>query len=298
MTRPICQFSSAPIFFRLLMTISTSSAITARGASYFLHMASRMASLVVSVLSWSMINAAVALLRTMPAKPPSASTITCSPSISCVTNVSFSFISQIVLSWNGVFQEKADRRNDLPSSDASSFAPNPTISIRFGRLITSTTCVGNTSDRDVGCRDDILGLELDDFHLSLCILFHVYTPPFAENLYLVPGVWHPVFVSRLLSQKMRSLSTHPLLSVYRITVAHPRLASNAVVSSLFDRSSTCRIARPSLDARSGTNVVGLIPHFYSAELFDPKKIDLCVNALSGLYLISTNIDIDELLKTR
>ena len=26
--------------------------------------------------------------------------------------------------------------------------------------------------------------------------------------------------------------------------------------------STCRIARPSLDARSGTNVVGLIPHFY------------------------------------
>ena len=33
-------------------------------------------------------------------------------------------------------------------------------------------------------RDDILGLELDDFHLSLCILFHVYTPPFAENLYV------------------------------------------------------------------------------------------------------------------
>lgn len=40
-----------------------------------------------------MINAAVALLRTMPAKPPFASTITCSPSISCVTKVSFSFIS-------------------------------------------------------------------------------------------------------------------------------------------------------------------------------------------------------------
>ena len=33
----------------------------------------------------------------------------------------------------------------------------------------------------------------------------------------------------------------------------PRLASNAVVSSLFDRISTCRIARPLLDARSGTN---------------------------------------------
>ncbi|MFR5503962.1 MAG: hypothetical protein ACLTJH_08505, partial [Lachnospiraceae bacterium] len=28
--------------------------------------------------------------------------------------------------------------------------------------------------------------------------------------------------------------------------------SNAVVSSLFDRISTCRIARPLLDARSGT----------------------------------------------
>ena len=37
-------------------------------------------------------------------------------------------------------------------------------------------------------------------------------------------------------------------------VTHSRLASNAVVSSLFDRISTCRIARPSLDALSGTNV--------------------------------------------
>ena len=33
-------------------------------------------------------------------------------------------------------------------------------------------------------RDDILVLKLDDFHLSLCILFHVYTPPFAENFYV------------------------------------------------------------------------------------------------------------------
>ena len=40
----------------------------------------------------------------------------------------------------------------------------------------------------------------------------------------------------------------------RITATHPKLASNAVVSSLFDRSSTCRIARPSLDARSDPNV--------------------------------------------
>ena len=39
-----------------------------------------------------------------------------------------------------------------------------------------------------------------------------------------------------------------------INVTHSRLASNAVVSSLFDRISICRIARPLLDARSGTNV--------------------------------------------
>ena len=37
-----------------------------------------------------------------------------------------------------------------------------------------------------------------------------------------------------------------------VTVTDSRLASNAVVSSLFDRISTCRIARPLLDARSGT----------------------------------------------
>ena len=86
-----------------------------------------------------------------------------------------------------------------------------------------------------------------------------------------------------------------------------------MVSSLFDRISTCRIARPSLDARSGTNVVGLIPHFYRGIGFPWKNIrwcvsmpsraytsflreemlnriyykDECVNALSGLYLIST-----------
>ena len=33
-------------------------------------------------------------------------------------------------------------------------------------------------------RDNILGLKLDDFHLSLCVLFHAYTSPFAENLYV------------------------------------------------------------------------------------------------------------------
>ena len=86
-----------------------------------------------------------------------------------------------------------------------------------------------------------------------------------------------------------------------------------MVSSLFDRISTCRIARPSLDARSGTNVVGLIHHFYQVEVGKRNGITfvcqcplgliphfygdimlkslmselMCVNALSGLYLIST-----------
>ena len=62
--------------------------------------------------------------------------------------------------------------------------------------------------------------------------------------------------------QLLSLQPCCLRLAHYITVTHSRLASNAVVSSLFDRISTCRIARPSLDARSGTNVVGLIPHFY------------------------------------
>ena len=60
-----------------------------------------------------------------------------------------------------------------------------------------------------------------------------------------------------------------------------------MVSSLFDRISTCRIARPSLDARSGTNVVGLIPHFYGKAIDEKDVVLMGVNALSGLYLIST-----------
>ena len=65
--------------------------------------------------------------------------------------------------------------------------------------------------------------------------------------------------------QLLSLQPCCLRLAHYITVTHSRLASNAVVSSLFDRISTCRIARPSLDARSGTNVVGLIPHFYMAR---------------------------------
>ena len=57
-----------------------------------------------------------------------------------------------------------------------------------------------------------------------------------------------------------------------ITVTHSRLASNAVVSSLFDRISTCRIARPLLDARSDTKVQCLTtmlsgPHFDFLVIF-------------------------------
>ena len=38
--------------------------------------------------------------------------------------------------------------------------------------------------------------------------------------------------------------------------------------------------------------LGLIPHFYVDENGDTFRIDFCVNALSGLYLISTNKMVD------
>ena len=52
--------------------------------------------------------------------------------------------------------------------------------------------------------------------------------------------------------QLLSLQPCSLRLAHYIAVIHSRLASNAVVSSLFDRISTCRIARPLLDARSGT----------------------------------------------
>ena len=78
------------------------------------------------------------------------------------------------------FQEKADRQSRLPSSNVSSVAPNTFIAGIWGNSI----IVRTGADLDARCRDDILGLKLDDFHLSLGVLFHVYTPPFAENLYV------------------------------------------------------------------------------------------------------------------
>ena len=54
--------------------------------------------------------------------------------------------------------------------------------------------------------------------------------------------------------QLLSLQPCCLRLAHYFTVTHSRLASNAVVSSLFDRISTCRIARPLLDARSDTKV--------------------------------------------
>ena len=51
-----------------------------------------------------------------------------------------------------------------------------------------------------------------------------------------------------------SLQSCCLRLAHHITVIHSRLASNAVVSSLFDRISTCWIVHPLLDARAGTSV--------------------------------------------
>ena len=55
--------------------------------------------------------------------------------------------------------------------------------------------------------------------------------------------------------QLLSLQPCCLRLAHYFTVTHSRLASNAVVSSLFDSISTCRIARPLLDARSGTRYV-------------------------------------------
>ena len=55
-----------------------------------------------------------------------------------------------------------------------------------GGVIGSAAPAANADIRALAAtgRNNILGLKLDDFHLSLCVLFHVYTPPFAENFYV------------------------------------------------------------------------------------------------------------------
>ena len=82
--------------------------------------------------------------------------------------------------------------------------------------------------------------------------------------------------------QLLSLQPCCLRLAHYITATHPRLASNAVVSNLFDRSSTCRIARPSLDARSGTNAIVLYPlaHTFS------KKVSGCFGLKISLHVIT------------
>ena len=82
--------------------------------------------------------------------------------------------------------------------------------------------------------------------------------------------------------QLLSLQPCCLRLAHYIAVIHSRLASNAVVSSLFDRISTCRIARPLLDARSGTNVVGLIHHFYQLFLDQTARRPMSCQCPLGL----------------
>ena len=86
--------------------------------------------------------------------------------------------------------------------------------------------------------------------------------------------------------QLLSLQPCCLRLAHYITVTHSRLASNAVVSSLFDRISTCRIARPLLDARSGTRYSMSCYAFPTADCFIP----VCFNALMGLSCY-TNIHV-------
>ena len=79
-----------------------------------------------------------------------------------------------------------------------------------------------------------------DFLVIFCS-FYVYS--------LVPGVWHQCWY---FGAQLLSLQPCCLRLAHYITVTHSRLASNAVVSSLFDRISTCWIVHPLPDALSGT----------------------------------------------
>ena len=84
--------------------------------------------------------------------------------------------------------------------------------------------------------------------------------------------------------QLLSLQPCCLRLAHYITVTHSRLASNAVVSSLFDRISTCRIARPLLDARSGTNVA----HTFIYPRFTILFTVFFIIAISALLNTSLN----------
>lgn len=79
-------------------------------------------------------------------------------------------------------------------------------------------------------------------------------------------------------------ATLPSTLTHYIAVIHSRLASNTMVSSLFDRISTCRIARPLLDARSGTNVA----HTFIYPRFTILFTVFFIIAISALLNTSLN----------
>ena len=86
--------------------------------------------------------------------------------------------------------------------------------------------------------------------------------------------------------QLLSLQPCCLRLAHYIAVIHSRLTSNAVVSSLFDRISTCRIARPLLDARSGTRYSHSTPFdiiwtFVHTLLTVPDPRDSSRTSLSG-----------------
>ena len=77
---------------------------------------------------------------------------------------------------------------------------------------------------------------------SLCILTLTINPHIAFPS--VRRVGTPIYGISAQGSYPCNLKPYCLRLAHYITVTHSRLASNAVVSSLFDRISTCRIARP------------------------------------------------------
>ena len=94
-------------------------------------------------------------------------------------------------------------------------------------------------------------------------------------------------LSRLLSQKMRPLSTHPLLSVYKhakkigkIRVSMPSRAYTSFL--LYFRRVRHLIKSGGFNALSGLYLISTL-----TEMSSTFRSHRCFNALSGLYLIST-----------
>ena len=71
---------------------------------------------------------------------------------------------------------------------------------------------------------------------------------------MTPHETHLIYISCGSHLLLPSLLPCCLRLARYITATHPKLASNAVVNSLFGRISTCRIAFPLLDARSDPGI--------------------------------------------